>query len=150
MSMCLSLIQDNVSLYSSYFIKREEEDTNIDVIVPTKRIPNWIERVKSSTPDREKHVPTGDDANKESELVNETKSPERKVHSLDLGSMTSDIESFITNEPDSDNEGDGSDEDSIEEDESSSSSSSNSSETNDDDEDGPEEEVDNDENDNSY
>ena len=148
--MCLSLIQDNVSLYSSYFIKREEEDTKIDIIVPTKRIPNWIERNKSSTTYRERHVSTGDDSNKDSELANETQSPGMKVHSLDLGIMTSDIESFITNEPDSDNEEDGNDEDSIEEDESSSSSSSNSSETNDDDEDGPEEEVDNDENDNSY
>lgn len=40
--MCLSLIQENVSLYSSYFIKKEEEeDTELDVIVPQKRIPNW-------------------------------------------------------------------------------------------------------------
>ena len=40
--MCLSLIQENVSLYSSYLIKKEEgEDTELDVIIPQKRIPNW-------------------------------------------------------------------------------------------------------------
>ena len=41
-SMCLSLIQENVSLYSSYFTQTEKEDTELDIIVPCKRIPNWI------------------------------------------------------------------------------------------------------------
>ena len=40
--MCLSLIQENVSLYSSYFTQTEKEDTELDIIVPCKRIPNWI------------------------------------------------------------------------------------------------------------
>ena len=40
--MCLSLIQENVSLYSSYFTQTEKEDTQLDIIVPCKRIPNWI------------------------------------------------------------------------------------------------------------
>ena len=40
--MCLSLIQENVGLYSSYFIKKdEEEETELDIIIPQKRIPNW-------------------------------------------------------------------------------------------------------------
>lgn len=54
--MCLSLIQENVSLYSSYFIKREEEDTELDVIIPSERIPNWIGNSESSDTDSESSI----------------------------------------------------------------------------------------------
>ena len=50
-SMCLSLIQENISLYSSYFIKAEEEDTELDVVIPCDRIPNWIQISDSSDTD---------------------------------------------------------------------------------------------------
>ena len=49
--MCLSLIQENISLYSSYFIKVEEEDTELDVVIPCDRIPNWIQIPDSSDTD---------------------------------------------------------------------------------------------------
>ena len=52
-SMCLSLIQENISLYSSYFIKVEEEDTELDVVIPCDRIPNWIQISDSSDTDSE-------------------------------------------------------------------------------------------------
>ena len=46
-SMCLSLIQENVRRYSSYFVKKEEEETELDVITPCKRIPNFYEKLKA-------------------------------------------------------------------------------------------------------
>ena len=54
--MCLSLIQENVSLYSSYFIKIEEEDTELDVVIPCDRIPNWLEISDSSDTDSEESI----------------------------------------------------------------------------------------------
>ena len=40
------MIQENVGLYSSYFIQKVEvEDTELDVIIPVMRIPNWSEKM---------------------------------------------------------------------------------------------------------
>lgn len=45
-SMCLSLIQENVARYASYSAKEEEEDTLLDLIIPCRRIPNYFEKVQ--------------------------------------------------------------------------------------------------------
>ena len=46
-SMCLSLIQENVGRYTLYSAKEEEEDTLLDIIVPCRRIPNYFEKVEN-------------------------------------------------------------------------------------------------------
>ena len=54
--MCLSLIQENISLYSSYFINIEEEDTELDVVIPCDRIPNWVQNSEFSDTDTEESI----------------------------------------------------------------------------------------------
>ena len=58
--MCLSLIQENVGLYSSYFIEKEEEDIELDIIIPQKRIPNWSERMDALLNDAGDHLSMGE------------------------------------------------------------------------------------------
>ena len=58
--MCLSLIQENVGLYSSYFIEKEEEDVELDIIIPQKRIPNWSERMDALLNDEGDHLSMGE------------------------------------------------------------------------------------------
>ena len=61
--MCLSLIQENVGLYSSYFIKKyDEEDIELDVIIPIPRIPNWSEKMDILLNDKNKDIENAMDA----------------------------------------------------------------------------------------
>ena len=59
--MCLSLIQENVGLYSSYFIEKEVEDTELDIIIPQKRIPNWSEKMDALLNDSGDYTSIGED-----------------------------------------------------------------------------------------
>ena len=70
--MCLSLIQENISLYSSYFINIEEEDTELDVVIPCDRIPNWVQNSEFSDTDSEESITEeGSDADElQSGIVN--------------------------------------------------------------------------------
>ena len=95
--MCLSLIQENVSLYSSYFIKKEEEDTELDFIIPGSRIGlnNWIKKLNPSDIVCEQSVSTGEGENVGPQLmvVEEVNVPGMVKNDLDSSNSTSDSNS---------------------------------------------------------
>ena len=82
--MCLSLIQENVSLYSSYFTQTEKEDTELDIIVPCKRIPNWIKSREFLSDDDTK-------SNDEDSDINFPSRSDRGTDENDADSIASDI-----------------------------------------------------------
>ena len=139
--MCLSLIQENVGLYSSYFIKGEKEDTELDIIIPRKRIPNYFEKLEAlnTVSDQDMSSEGGNDL--EHEITNEIRTtvPGTVQDEFDLMSNNSDGEDHSRNESTYSNNKD----DSSDEDETDTSDSSSDSETDDnDDGDDSEEEED--------
>lgn len=111
--MCLSLIQENVGLYSSYFIEKEEEDVELDIIIPQKRIPNWSERMDALLNDEGDHLSMGENGVNVQEvnipgtveIDSDSKSNTSSSDAESSDEVSSDSnESEISNDADSDSE----------------------------------------------